>query len=171
LARGVANPTAAPIEKSLKAATWLADEKSSYQPPRCSGSCRGAGVNHRCSIAADQILMSAVISSALPHVINLFVARERPDRIVPHGFRHGVPRSGNPWDSFPSRHVLHLGPLAAAGSQYGEKAFPAHQPAVRQRWRRRACSFWRITSPTFSAVSRLGFCRPYREASTPLFPS
>lgn len=66
---------------------------------------------------ADQIWVSAVISSALPHVIKLFVARERPDRTVVHGVRHGVPRSGNAWDSFPSGHALHLGALAAAGSR------------------------------------------------------
>jgi membrane-associated phospholipid phosphatase len=32
---------------------------------------------------------------------------------VVHAPRHGVPRSGKPWDSFPSGHAVHLGALAA----------------------------------------------------------
>jgi membrane-associated phospholipid phosphatase len=117
LARGVADHTARPIEKSLRVATWLADEKILLSAAALfwlsSRGRREPSLQH----CADQILMSAVISSALPHVIKLFVARERPDRTVIHGFRHGVPRSGNAWDSFPSGHALHLGALAAAGSR------------------------------------------------------
>jgi hypothetical protein len=47
------------------------------------------------------------------NTIKLFVALERPDCAVMHGVRHGVPRSGNAWDSFRSGHALHLGALAA----------------------------------------------------------
>jgi undecaprenyl-diphosphatase len=40
------------------------------------------------------------------------VRRRRPDRTVVHRKRHGIPRSGNPWDSFPSGHAIHVGALA-----------------------------------------------------------
>jgi len=117
LARGIADHTASSIEKSLKVTTWLADEKILLSAAALfwlSSRRRTGRSTKRC---ADQILMNAVISSALPHVIKLLVARERPDRTVVHGIRHGVPRSGNAWDSFPSGHALHLGALAAAGSR------------------------------------------------------
>ena len=42
----------------------------------------------------DRIAASAVVAAALPHLIKRFVDRERPDRRVVHGPRHGVPRSG-----------------------------------------------------------------------------
>jgi len=51
---------------------------------------------------------------SLPHLIKRFVDRERPDRVVVRGRRHGIPRSGQAWDAFPSGHALHLG--AVAGS-------------------------------------------------------
>jgi hypothetical protein len=116
LARGVADHTARPVEKFLKAATWLADEKVLLSAAALFWLSSRRGRGRSLQQCADQIWVSAVISSALPHVIKLFVARERPDRTVVHGVRHGVPRSGNVWDSFPSGHALHLGALAAAGS-------------------------------------------------------
>ena len=58
------------------------------------------------------MLAGAVIASALPHLLKRIVRRRRPDRTVVHGKRHGIPRSGNPWDSFPSGHALHVGALA-----------------------------------------------------------
>jgi membrane-associated phospholipid phosphatase len=63
---------------------------------------------------ADRMLCSVALAGALPHAFKHLVDRERPDRALVHGPRHGIPKSGNAWDSFPSGHALHLG--AAAGS-------------------------------------------------------
>ena len=43
----------------------------------------------------------------------LAVAARDPARAGRFAARHGIPRSGNAWDSFPSGHAVHLG--AAAG--------------------------------------------------------
>jgi len=171
LARGIADHTASSIEKSLKVTTWLADEKILLSAAALfwlSSRRRTGRSTKRC---ADQILMNAVISSALPHVIKLLVARERPDRTVVHGIRHGVPRSGNAW-------VLSLGPRLAfgrargGGLSYGEPVEPEWHLALgrcagdnagvssgalshRRAWRPRD---WR-------------FRRPYRAASTALHAS
>ena len=61
---------------------------------------------------ADHMLYGAVIASALPHLIKRIVRRRRPDRTVVHRKRHGIPHSGNAWDSFPSGHAIHVGALA-----------------------------------------------------------
>jgi membrane-associated phospholipid phosphatase len=63
---------------------------------------------------ADHILICTAISAALPHLIKPFIERERPDRKLVHGARHGIPLSGEPMESFPSGHALHLGALASA---------------------------------------------------------
>src|SRR5207302_10100119 len=61
---------------------------------------------------ADRMLCSVAAAGALPHAFKRLVDRKRPDRAVVHGRRHGIPRSGNAWDSFPSGHALHLGAMA-----------------------------------------------------------
>jgi len=60
------------------------------------------------------MLCAVALAGVVPHAFKRVVDRMRPDRAVVHGSRHGIPRSGNAWDSFPSGHALHLG--AAAGS-------------------------------------------------------
>lgn len=59
-------------------------------------------------------MSNAVIAAALPHLAKRVVDRERPDRKVVGLIRHGVPRSGKRWDSFPSGHAVHVGALASA---------------------------------------------------------
>jgi membrane-associated phospholipid phosphatase len=63
----------------------------------------------------------------LPHLMKVLVNRERPDRTVVHVRRHGIPRSGNAWDSFPSGHAVHLGTVAAALMRL---APPGLRPAI-----------------------------------------
>jgi len=46
-------------------------------------------------------------------MLKYLINRKRPDRTLVHGARHGIPRSGDPWDSFPSGHAVHLGAIAA----------------------------------------------------------
>jgi membrane-associated phospholipid phosphatase len=113
-ARLVARHAEKHVERGLGVLTWLADEKvvllgSFVLAAYCHFGTRDARVR-RCG---DRIATSAVIAAALPHAIKQVVDRERPDRRVVHAPRHGVPRSGKPWDSFPSGHAVHLGALAA----------------------------------------------------------
>jgi membrane-associated phospholipid phosphatase len=101
------------LERALQILTWAADEKvilagtaafwAATRSPRC-----GEATRRR----ANHMLACAVVASALPHLIKLIVRRRRPDRTVVRRHRHGIPRSGNAWDSFPSGHALHLGALA-----------------------------------------------------------
>jgi membrane-associated phospholipid phosphatase len=101
------------VERALQTLTWAADEKvilagtaalwAATRTRRCAESTRRR---------ADHMLACAVVASALPHLIKLVVRRRRPDRTVVHRKRHGIPLSGNAWDSFPSGHALHLGALA-----------------------------------------------------------
>jgi PAP2 superfamily len=113
-ARVVARHATKPVEHSLGALTWLADEKvvllASFA---LAAYCHFGSRDPQARRCGDRIVASAVIAAALPHVIKRFVDRERPDRRVVHAPRHGVPRSGKRLDSFPSGHAVHLGALAA----------------------------------------------------------
>jgi membrane-associated phospholipid phosphatase len=58
-----------------------------------------------------------LLAGALPHVFKHLVNRRRPNRSVVRGRRNGVPRLGEPWDSFPSGHALHMGAMAGSLSR------------------------------------------------------
>ena len=66
---------------------------------------------------ADQMLCCAVLAGILPHLLKYLVDRKRPDRIVVHGRRRGIPRSGDAWDLFPSGHALHLAAIAGSDTR------------------------------------------------------
>lgn len=70
---------------------------------------------------ADRLLMSVLIAGAVPHLFKLLVRRARPDRLVRVPGR-GIPRSGNPWDSFPSGHAVHLGAAASSFARLAPKS-------------------------------------------------
>lgn len=108
--RALATPA---TEKSLQALTWLADEKlmlSAVALFWLSARLRPHEENVRHE--ADRMLLSVAIAGLLPDVFKYLVNRKRPDRALVHGRRHGIPRSGDPWDSFPSGHALHVGAIA-----------------------------------------------------------
>ena len=103
------------MEKTAGALTLLADEKILLVGV--------AGLSAYCHLrlrtpqarrSSNQIVGNAVIAAAVPHVAKRLVDRERPDRRVVGFRRHGIPRSGNRWDLFPSGHAVHVGALAAA---------------------------------------------------------
>jgi membrane-associated phospholipid phosphatase len=101
------------IERALQVATWLADEKVVLGGALLFWTY--ARLRRRnLAQPADHMLCCVALAGILPHLIKRFVDRERPDRVVVRGRRHGIPRSGQAWDSFPSGHALHLG--AVAGS-------------------------------------------------------
>jgi membrane-associated phospholipid phosphatase len=119
-ARAIAEHATPAVERTLRIVTWLADEKLLLAAAiGASIYCRTARSGVATQRCADQVLWNAVLSAALPHLLKRFVDRERPDRRVVRGRRHGIPRSGNRYDSFPSGHALHLGALASALTRTG----------------------------------------------------
>ncbi len=113
-ARACARSATRRRESSYQALTWLADEKLVLGATALlwlytRGRKRAPGLAPQ----ADRMLLSVAIATALPHLLKYLVRRRRPDRTVVHsGRRHGVPRSGNAWDSFPSGHAVHMGAIA-----------------------------------------------------------
>ena len=66
--------------------------------------------------AADHVLLTTLVASALPHLFKFFL-QQRPDRRTVRGHWRGVPFSGRPLDAFPSGHAVHVGALASAASR------------------------------------------------------
>jgi membrane-associated phospholipid phosphatase len=74
----------------------------------------------------EHLALSVVATAILPHLLKRLIDQERPDRSMVHGRRHGIPRSGKPYDAFPSGHAMHVGAVASAISW----AYPKWTPAV-----------------------------------------
>jgi hypothetical protein len=53
----------------------------------------------------DHLALSIVVTAILPHLLKRLIDQKRPDRCMVHGPRRGIPRSGKPYDAFPSGHV------------------------------------------------------------------
>jgi membrane-associated phospholipid phosphatase len=118
LARDMFHHAAPALERSVKPITFLADEKLVLGAAVAFWLvCRATRRDRRARACADQVVLGAAIAAAIPHVVKRLVARERPDRKVVGFIRHGVPRSGNARDSFPSGHAVQVGALAAAGAR------------------------------------------------------
>ena len=98
----------------LQVATWLADEKIVLGVTVLFWTY--IRLSRRTDLArlADQMLCCVALAGILPHLVKRLVDRKRPDRVVVHGRRHGIPRSGNAWNSFPSGHALHLGAIVGS---------------------------------------------------------
>lgn len=113
IAKACARHVTPGFERTLQTLTWAADEKVILAATVAFwAATRTARCHEATRRRADHMLAGAAVASALPHLFKLIVRRRRPDRTVVHRNRHGIPRSGNPWDSFPSGHALHLGALA-----------------------------------------------------------
>jgi membrane-associated phospholipid phosphatase len=114
VSRACAHAATPGIERALGVITWVADEKVVLGAAAAFWLyARLRKRNPKMVREAGRMLCSVAAAGALPHAFKRLVDRERPDRAVVRGPRHGIPRSGNAWDSFPSGHALHLG--AAAG--------------------------------------------------------
>lgn len=67
--------------------------------------------------AADHILVTTLVASAMPHLLKAVVDQPRPDRRTVRGHWRGVPFSGKALDAFPSGHAVHVGALASAATR------------------------------------------------------
>jgi membrane-associated phospholipid phosphatase len=115
LANAVSAHTRPRIERAAKFVTWGADEH--ILTALAAGwwiYCRGKDAKARRT--SDHILLTTLISSALPHILKMAINQERPDRTTIQGHWHGAPLSGKRLDAFPSGHALHVGALASAAS-------------------------------------------------------
>jgi membrane-associated phospholipid phosphatase len=115
LAALIAHKTRPGIEKVAKIATLSADEHvmlgilaAVWLGSRFFGAPRRR--------AANDLVVTGVISAVLPHLLKRVIDQQRPDRRV-SGPRHGIPRSGKAYDAFPSGHAVHIGAIAAALSR------------------------------------------------------
>jgi len=72
----------------------------------------------------DHLLLSVAATAILPHLLKRLFDQKRPDRQMIHGRRHGIPRSGKPYDAFPSGHAMHVGAIASAVSCVSPRLAP-----------------------------------------------
>lgn len=114
VARACARSASRRRERSVQVLTWLADEKVLVGATALFWLyAHGRARDPALAPQADRMLLSVGIAGALPHLFKYLVRRRRPDRtVVRKGRRHGVPLSGNAWDSFPSGHAVHMGAIA-----------------------------------------------------------
>jgi undecaprenyl-diphosphatase len=111
----IADHTNSGIERAANTLTWAADEHVlSVLALGWWLYCRNKdAVTRRRS---DHILATTFAAAILPHIMKKLINQERPDRVTIYGHFHGVPRSGNKYDAFPSGHALHVGALASAAT-------------------------------------------------------
>lgn len=122
IARTAARHATPQRERLLQVLTWLADEKLLYVASVAvwAAARRGHG---RERMQADHLLLTVVLANVLPHLVKRVVDQQRPDRrLAPP--RHGIPKSGKPYDAFPSGHAMHLGAIASAVSWMYPKLTP-----------------------------------------------
>jgi membrane-associated phospholipid phosphatase len=74
--------------------------------------------------AGAYLAATAAVSAVVPHLLKRLVNQQRPDRSVRRGGR-GIPRSGKPYDAFPSGHAVHIGAVAAAVTRLDRHLGPA----------------------------------------------
>jgi membrane-associated phospholipid phosphatase len=116
IANAIAAHTSRSTERAAEFITWGADEHI-----LCALAAgwwfytRGKRADER--RAADHVLLTTLVASALPHLLKRVFDQERPDRTTVQGHWRGVPFSGKREDAFPSGHAVHIGALASAASR------------------------------------------------------
>ncbi|HKU95524.1 MAG TPA: phosphatase PAP2 family protein [Vineibacter sp.] len=83
---------------------------------------RGAPARRRHQ--ADYLMANLLVAVTVPRLLKGILSQERPDRTMVRGRRHGIPRSGDPDDAFPSGHAIHIGALCAAAGRLWPQARP-----------------------------------------------
>jgi undecaprenyl-diphosphatase len=120
IADAAARRARTPVQTALKAITLVADEHVLLGLAAGIWLASRAG-DSKLRRKADYLTLNVMVSAVVPHLLKRLVDQRRPDRLV-HGARHGIPKSGNADDAFPSGHALHMGALAAAVSRMFPKS-------------------------------------------------
>jgi hypothetical protein len=123
VARAVVRNASPAVERPARLLTWVADEHVLYVIAAGLWLASREG-DKRQRGQADHLVLNVVATAILPHLLKRLIDQERPDRCMIHGRRHGIPRSGKPYDAFPSGHAMHVGAVASAVSW----AFPRRAP-------------------------------------------
>jgi membrane-associated phospholipid phosphatase len=116
IASAIAAHTDPPAEEVANALTWGADEHVLMALATTWWICSRRGSRDQRN-AANHVLLTTAIASALPHLLKTVFDQQRPDRLTIRGHWRGVPISGNRLDAFPSGHAVHVGALASAASE------------------------------------------------------
>jgi undecaprenyl-diphosphatase len=112
IARVIARHARPPVEKGAEVLTLAADEQVLLivVGGLFIASLFGSAPQRR---AGAYLAANAALSSVVPHLLKRLIDQRRPDRSVWRPGR-GIPRSGRPYDAFPSGHAMHIGALASA---------------------------------------------------------
>ena len=123
VAKTVARCTSPAVERPARVLTWAADEHVLGVIAGGLWLAARAG-NDRERRQTDHLALSMVVTAILPHLLTRLIDQKRPDRCMVHGPRRGIPRSGKPYDAFPSGHAMHVGAVASAVSWAYPKSAP-----------------------------------------------
>ena len=123
VAKTVARYTSPAVERPARVLTWAADEHVLGVIAGGLWLAARAG-NDRERRQTDHLALSIVVTAILPHLLKRLIDQKRPDRCMVHGPRRGIPRSGKPYDAFPSGHAMHVGAVASAVSWAYPKSAP-----------------------------------------------
>ena len=123
IARAMARKAHPPLERSAEVLTLAADERVllAVVGGLFIASLFGSARQGR---AGAYLAANAAVSAVVPHLLKRLVDQRRPDRSVRRGGR-GIPRSGKPYDAFPSGHAVHIGAVAAAVTRLDRRLGPA----------------------------------------------
>jgi membrane-associated phospholipid phosphatase len=117
IANYVATHTDPPIEGIAEAVTWGADERVLCVATAAFWLLTRGRARRPTRRAADHLLLTTLVATALPHLLKTVFDQRRPDRLTVRGHWRGVPFSGRQMDAFPSGHAVHVGALASAASE------------------------------------------------------
>jgi membrane-associated phospholipid phosphatase len=123
VAKTVARYTSPALERPARVMTWAADEHVLGVIAVGLWLAARAG-NERERRHTEHLALSIVVTAILPHVLKRLIDQKRPDRCMVYGPRRGIPRSGKPYDAFPSGHAMHVGAVASAVSWAYPKSAP-----------------------------------------------
>jgi membrane-associated phospholipid phosphatase len=123
IADAIARNASPAVERPARLLTWVADEHLLFVISAGLWLASRAG-DQRQRRQTDHLVLCAIVTAILPHFLKRLVDQERPDRCMIHGRRHGIPRSGKPYDAFPSGHAMHVGAIASAVSWISPKSVP-----------------------------------------------
>jgi hypothetical protein len=115
IADAIAARTNRPTEHAAEALTWGADEHILCALAFGWWLCARSG-DTQTRRASDHLLLTTLVTSALPHGLKRVFDQERPDRLTARGHLRGIPLSGKRLDAFPSGHAVHIGALASAAT-------------------------------------------------------
>jgi membrane-associated phospholipid phosphatase len=123
IAGAVARNASPAVERPARLLTWVADEHLLFVISAGLWLASRAG-DQRQRRQTDHLVLCAIVTAILPHLLKRLIDQELPDRCMVHGRRHGIPRSGKAYDAFPSGHAMHVGAIASAVSWISPKSAP-----------------------------------------------